>query len=300
MQSLLEIQFNAKQPEIERVDSTLRLTLPVPNLAGEAGESLALKNAHYEQFGPLHGFRNASGLIGCFVQKANFPLEQTVFEAYRQLLIWLGPLKLYRVWNYVPFINDEFEGLENYKSFSVGRCLAFERHYGQGFEKFLSAASAVGVEHETIAFFFVAGADEPRHVENPQQVSAFCYPAQYGPRSPSFARGTVIEALGTGYVSGTASIKGHQTLYQKDMAGQFDLTKANLELVFEQMGFGRRIPTPPEFSGYLKVYLRHPSDLAQVRALCETEFKGLACCYLKADICRADLDLEIEAVVRRL
>ena len=61
-----------------------------------------------------------------------------------------------------------------------------------------------------LAIGFLAGRAVPRHFENPRQVPAFEYPAQYGPRPPSFSRATAVKA-GEGrwiFISGTAAVVG--------------------------------------------------------------------------------------------
>jgi len=49
-----------------------------------------------------------------------------------------------------------------------------------------------------------------------------------------------------------------------------------------------------------KVYVRHPADLAQIRAaLAHSVGDSLKAVYLQADVCRQDLLLEIEATAIR-
>jgi chorismate lyase/3-hydroxybenzoate synthase len=64
---------------------------------------------------------------------------------------------LYRVWNYVPYINEEAFDLENYRSFCKGRSLAFEAFYGEDFNVKMPAASAVGINDNKLVLYFIAG-----------------------------------------------------------------------------------------------------------------------------------------------
>lgn len=239
-------------------------------------------------------------LIGACVQSAPFPLKDSVCKIYKELFqITLG-WNLCRIWNYVPYINDHKGGLENYKSFCQGRSLAFEEFYGEDFEAKLPAGTGVGIEEDVYIIYFLATKEPMLHVENPEQVPAFAYPRQYGPRSPSFARGTLttIGEQKIGYISGTASIKGHQTVHQGDLAQQFDTTIDNIKLVCQQMGFGRELPDPQKYDCHFIVYLRHRDDLTAVRAMIERNLNFRHnVIYLHSDICRADLDLEIEATI---
>ena len=69
--------------------------------------------------------------------------------------------------------------------------MRFEARLGGRFEQKLPAASSVGSHGDRLDVIFVAGEAAPRHLENPEQVPAYHYPAEHGPRAPSFARATV-------------------------------------------------------------------------------------------------------------
>ena len=240
----------------------------------------------------------------------NHSLENSVYEIYQKFLELTKDWNLFRVWHYVPFINKETLGLENYKSFCKGRSLAFEAFYDEKFTIKMPAASATGIEDNHFIIYFIAGKEEVRYLENPEQVSAYYYPTQYGPRSPSFARGTVIltkEGKRIGYLSGTASIKSHQSVTLTDVAEQLHTTIDNMALVFERMGlafermsFGNILPSAASYDRTFKVYLRNKEDASYVREvfpqiISATEEDCII--YLQSDICRSELSIEIEAVM---
>ena len=101
-----------------------------------------------------------------------------------------------------------------------------------------------------------------------------------------------------GYLSGTASIKGHQSVGKGDIRKQFDITLDNMGLVFERMGFNRGLPDPMLYDRAFTIYLRHPSDLQVVQQMVQNNFAASdRLIYLHSDICRADLDIEIEATI---
>ncbi|MGT2490853.1 chorismate transformation enzyme, FkbO/Hyg5 family [Cupriavidus basilensis] len=152
---------------------------------------------------------------------------------------------LVRVWNYVADINAEESGMERYRQFNIGRQDAFTacRREIVGNVPAACALGAVGqpVAQRTLSIGFLASPRAPVAVENPRQVSAYHYPAQYGPRSPTFARAGVWRA-GTHdecaapvlFVSGTASIVGHRTVHAGDVAAQTRESIANVAAVLEQ------------------------------------------------------------------
>jgi chorismate lyase/3-hydroxybenzoate synthase len=196
---------------------------------------------------------------------------------------------LLRVWNHVRGINAPDGGLERYRSFCRGRHDAFAAR-GYGLRADLPAASAVGMSSGSVATYFVASSEPGQQVENPRQVSAYDYPREYGPRSPSFSRATVTGSLI--FISGTASIVGHESKHVGDVDAQLDETLENLARIAAASG-----ATIADFI-YLKVYLRNRDDYARVATRLQTRCAAPAL-FLEADICRADLLLEIEAVAQR-
>ena len=117
-------------------------------------------------------------------------LEDCTFHCYREILNLiheLGYSSLLRLWNYFSDINSEAEEIERYKSFCVGRHKAFS--IIPDFERYLTAASAIGAHSKsTFLVYFIAAKNPGVQIENPRQISAFHYPDQYGPKSPSFTR----------------------------------------------------------------------------------------------------------------
>ena len=166
----------------------------------------------------------------------------------------------------------------------------------------MPAASAVGCDDTTLALFFLAAAAEPRHWENPEQTPAWAYPLDYGPRPPSFARATTVRVAGDSwsFLSGTSAIKGHRTQAPGDFAGQANCTFDNLRLVGAQLGFGGAFAFPANARRHWRVYLRHAADLPAAQALFAAAFPGEAglATFLRADICRSDLALEIEVTIQ--
>lgn len=227
-------------------------------------------------------------------------LRQAASELYRGLFAATEGLHLYRIWNQVPGINaiGADSGLENYRSFSAGRAEAFEERFGAGYSAQLPAASAVGTEGDELIVAFVAGPQAPRHFENPEQVPAYRYPPEHGPRSPSFARATAVGIGADRYVfiSGTAAIKGHVTVAPDSLERQIDCTLDNLRLISEMAGAGPDIGR----SGWrrmFRIYLRSGPDRGAVeRALRERLFAPAdAIEWRLADLCRSALKVEIES-----
>ncbi len=253
----------------------------------------------------IHYSFNSSILFGHVV--ADIPgvqnLEQEVEEKYQRISKFTKEKNyphIIRIWNYVPDINDEPDGLENYKSFSLGRSNAFEDQ-NIDMVRDLPAASALGIKNGKLIIYFIASKSPGSQIENPRQVNAYHYPRKYGPKSPSFARANIMTSKGgyINYVSGTASIVGHETLHTDDIEGQLKETITNINTVLE-MATRKEHKKNNILSenDLLKVYIRDGKNFALIQDLLEKEtcVKKENIMYLETDICRDDLLLEVEAV----
>ena len=230
----------------------------------------------------------------------NTPLRQATESAYRQIFALLDAMRFphpFRFWKYIADINGHSFGLERYRQFNLGRQDAFLAH-ARDVTGNVPAACALGSTHGPLTIAFLAGRVAPLSIENPRQTSAYDYPQQYGPRSPTFSRACLVN-LGQEavlFISGTASVVGHATLHPADIVAQTHETMINIKAVLTE---ANRLSSHPGFdlAGlHYKVYVRHPADLAQIRAeLTHCVGNTPKAVYLQADICRQDLLLEIEA-----
>ncbi|HKR62658.1 MAG TPA: Rid family hydrolase [Thermoanaerobaculia bacterium] len=217
-------------------------------------------------------------------------LEDATRDAYARLIAGVrdaGFPYFLRIWNYVGGINAHDAGRERYQLFCAGRHDAFV-DAGYHHDVDLPAASAVGMPGRGLVTYYVAAREPGVQVENPRQVAAYDYPPQYGPKSPSFSRATVWND--TVFVSGTSSVVGHATLHAGDAMAQLDETLRNIEAVLAQTG--RSLANGIA----AKTYIRHARDYDAIARRLDGVFASNL--FLEADICRADLLLEIEAIAR--
>ena len=97
------------------------------------------------------------------------------------------------------------------------------------------------------------------------------------------------------FVSGTASIVGHETLHIGNASAQTRETIANILAVMAQAQ-RTGLEASNANANLLKTYLRRPDDLTTVRHCLLQAFGATAnTLYLQADICRSNLLLEVEA-----
>lgn len=275
----------------------------IPLLGGEPSEFLLGPVEAAGTLGPFALFRGPAGLAGFSRVNPGGDLEGAAGRVYADLLRAARGLNLCRIWNLVPQINGRRpDGLENYRAFCLGRSRAFEMGLGSGFTRKLPAASALGTAESELKVIFLAGAWPVRHFENPEQVPAYRYPAQHGPRSPSFSRASLVEREGRVdlFVSGTSAIAGHSTVSPNNTAGQLERTLKNLGLISKECGLGEGLGEGSAASRHFKVYLRNPAELPAVALRVKEAIlrRGDRVSYLGADICRPELNVEIEATVR--
>lgn len=231
-------------------------------------------------------------------------LQAATQQAYADLFTVLSSSPcphLMRVWNYFADINDASGGLERYRQFNIGRQQAFIDAGRSAFDG-APAACTLGTRGGPLSVYFLAGRNVPRAIENPRQVSAYRYPDRYGPRSPSFSRAVRVEA-GAGrqvlFISGTASIVGHATVHAGDVRRQTLECLTNIDAVLDEARRDARSSFAASDLNYT-INLRHRADAPLIRELFEAHVGGGGAAardavYLLADICRADLLVEIEA-----
>ena len=229
-------------------------------------------------------------------------LQRATEIAYQEIFDVLDETEhrhLIRIWNYLPEINAQSGGDERYRHFNSARQMAF-RKSGRATMGTVPAACALGSPAGSpLSIYFLAARRPPKMIENPRQTSAYHYPPKFGRHSPIFSRACVWGESGRArlFVSGTASIVGHETIHRGDVVAQTRETMVNIGALLEE---ANRIVGSSHYSLNdlkLKVYVRKPSDLPAIEAaLSELLNPAAAIVYLQADVCREDLLVEIEAV----
>ena len=276
--------------------------IPLPELGGGATAEVWL-GARPAQTGVLHDVHYADNgdalfLRLCLDESAPDALSSLTTAAYHRLFATArarGYPHLLRIWNYFPAINQDAGGLERYRAFCVGRHAALRVERAE-LETHLPAASAIGTRESGLRLCALAAREAGWQIENPRQVSAFHYPVQYGPQSPSFSR-AILKRWGERdyhlYISGTASVVGHASRHLEWMA-QLDETLRNLEVLIARANQRTPAPLRPVL---LRAYSRLDLDPAPLRErIARTFGSDVPLLLLRADICRQDLLIEIEGL----
>lgn len=205
----------------------------------------------------------------------------------------IGFKHMLRTWNYIPKINQGDGDNEVYRQFSLGRYQAFEQLSLQ--QNDYSAASALGHSSNQLVIYLLFAKKAGKHFENPQQTSAYQYPKDYGPISPSFARATYCDQSQLLFISGTASIVGYKTQHKGDAEKQLMQSIDNIEQLVASVSHSTTKDFIPSF---FKAYIRNSEHAAMVIKKINAYWPNTQGLFLQADICREDLLVEIEVVYR--
>jgi len=301
------------------MDDAHLTTSPWPNwlepLLGLTAETAAPPNEEVSRF-PMTVARHGDvGFVSLTIREAR-QLEAEAFheqvaEAYATLPAVIErsmKLQPVRFWNFVPGLHRETpDGGDWYMLFNSARRDGLARWLsGDGFEQRLPTASAIDTHREDLVIHVLAAAGPSRPMENPRQVSAYCYSRQFGQTPPSFARATALpdatpEALkGAVLIGGTASIVGETSRHLGDTDAQLDETLRNIAHLLGQTNTTLSDAAQTRLLAMvraLRVYVVEPGDQPRVTDRLRQACPRLA--YLEvltAELCRPELRVEVEGL----
>ncbi|HEU0153918.1 MAG TPA: pteridine-dependent deoxygenase [Arenimonas sp.] len=257
----------------------------------ESAETAGAALAHGEHY----------ALVALAVDEAGGDIEAAAAQAYARLLVAVRPSAhpyLLRIWNYFAAINQGSGDDERYRRFCVGRARAVDGMFNDP----PPAATAIGTAGEpgTLKVVALCSRAPAIALENPRQTPAWQYPREHGPVSPGFSRGAVLDADTATprlLASGTASIVGHVSLHLGDCAEQLRESLRNLEALMAQATGKTGRCFDVTGCEALRIYLRHEADLAAAQSVMATSgIPADRISYLRGDVCRRELDVELEGV----
>lgn len=292
------LRFGAAAPA---ADDARLIAVALPQL--QAQERLELWRSaapvEHARNGPLAWAHNGDVLFGHYRTDEGTlaDAEAAAYEAYRTidaLLRARGYPAWLRVWIFLQDLHAGEGDAERYRAFCVGRHRALAR---SGFEAELPAATAVGTRAGGLLICFLAARHAGIQVENPRQVSAFRYPRQYAPVGPSFSRATLMRWADRTqlFVSGTASIVGHESLHPDDPRAQLAELRTNIRALAQHARARHGLGEAPFRAEGVKLYLRDRAALPVVEQDIGALFEAsVPLMILEGDICRRELQVEAE------
>ncbi|MDP4289969.1 MAG: hypothetical protein Q8908_02720 [Bacteroidota bacterium] len=219
-----------------------------------------------------------------------------------------------RQWNYIEDItlldtvSDEY--LQNYQIFNDVRSFFYEQ---SNFTNGYPAATGIGAANGGCTIEVIALKEKNQNsvkpITNFLQVDAHSYSSTVlvgdaikelpKASTPKFERGKFIHFGDEGFlfISGTASIIGEKTVYTENVENQTITTIQNIEHLLSTNNLNKNNInniSKPRLHNY-RVYLKNESDYPKVKSLCDAHFGPESGFFVKADVCRSNLLVEIEA-----
>lgn len=248
---------------------------------------------------PSGRFLYAGGFQGDVI---HFRIEQQAVEAFRlmgEVLKREGfPVQsIVRQWNYIEQITA-FDGPDqHYQTFNNARGDFYARaDWSEGYPAATGiGANLGGILVDADAAVFRDSACFATSIDNKLQVAAHAYSAEVleaarqKKTTPKFERAKSLTFDGRRviYISGTAAIRGEESLKGVGLERQLHITMENIAHL---IGNAR-----PEM---LRVYLKYKSDYAEAERLMNAYKFDIPISYMWADVCRDELLIEIEGIAK--
>lgn len=247
---------------------------------------------------------------GLCADDLNLPVREQSEQAFRKVADILKTEQMsfgdiVRQWNYLERITDVTSGNQCYQDFNDIRTLFYaSSEWAFGYP----AATGIGTQHGGIQLDFnaVKGEVEIVPLDNDWQKAAHVYSDEVlinyrvdtETGTPKFERGKSIsdrqqEMI---YISGTAAIRGEESVLTGDVLSQTEITLENIQHL---IGLEEGTQKLPEHCGkleLLRVYLKNAEDVYAVKADLDKLCPAVPVVYLYADVCREELLVEIEGI----
>lgn len=230
----------------------------------------------------------------------NQGIKEQSEEAFRQLGAVLDkegfPINsIIRQWNYIEKITAMQGNNQHYQMFNNARTDFYSRtKWNNGYP----AATGIGAHLGGIlidvdAVIFNRPECYATPIDNKLQVAAHAYSnnvlvaSEQIKTTPKFERAKSITAddCKLVYISGTAAIRGEESLKGVGLAKQLHITMENIDQLIGQAELKM-----------LRVYLKDQSFYAEAKQLIEDYHLNIPVSYMWTDVCRDELLIEIEGI----
>lgn len=218
------------------------------------------------------------GMIDGLLQQEGYPVNSII-----------------RQWNYIEHITGYYDSDQHYQSFNNAR----SKFYNQTtWENGYPAATGIGtnlggilVDFDAVQFHSPNAYATP--IDNKLQIAAHAYSGQVLESAsdikttPKFERAKSMTFDGRSliYISGTAAIRGEESLKDVGIEQQLHITMENIA---ELIGSAKPV--------ILRVYLKDKADFTVAERLLNEYALNIPISYMWADVCRDELLIEIEGI----
>lgn len=222
----------------------------------------------------------------------------------------MTPGNIVRQWNYIEEITGFVGEFQNYQVFNDART----KFYGKAeWPDGYPAATGIGagICGVVVDFNAVKGVAEVTPLDNALQVPAHDYSQNVligaedevlkSRTTPKFERGKVVVSDGgaLGYISGTASIRGEESVGLGNIEEQTKVTMENIDYLMSLRNIADcgsvSVLEVPKYA-LLRVYVKRENDMEWVSRYMRENHPETALVFLNTDVCRDELLIEIEGV----
>lgn len=230
-------------------------------------------------------------------------MEQRSVEAFRQLKGVLDKESflfgnIVRQWNYIEQITGYDETGQHYQSFNNVRTAFYA---GNDWSKGYPAATGIGMSRGGVLIDVDAAMLHTPDafvtpIDNKLQVAAHAYSeqvleeARQKKTTPKFERAKSMTFHGRRlvYISGTAAIRGEESLKGVGLERQLQITMENIAQLIDDARLMM-----------LRVYLKNESDYDEAKRGIESYGLNIPVSFLQAGVCREELLIEIEGIAMK-
>jgi enamine deaminase RidA (YjgF/YER057c/UK114 family) len=249
---------------------------------------------------------------GAGIQKQS----DAIFSALEEIFEWekMPVSSIVRQWNYIESITRIEDNSQNYQEFNDARSRFYRKtKWHDGFPAATGIGIGCGGVIVDLDAIYTNGSDiKIVSLNNTLQVPAHDYSksvlvaAEDEPdrpvTTPKFERGKLVSSGTEGviYISGTAAIRGEKSFSYEGIEEQTRITLENIEhLISEETlaNSGAGHFANVEISS-LRIYLKEESFFEPCKKIVDENYPGVPAVYLKADICREELLVEIEGIAK--
>jgi chorismate lyase/3-hydroxybenzoate synthase len=201
-------------------------------------------------------------------------------------------MDIIKIWHYFPDLLKSYSDKKtNYSLLCEAREIIFKDYYT---DFSYPAATVIGIEGDKILIYFLAASCKKYDViENKRQVSSYDYPQNIFFEKPMFSRAVKFISKSCGgekiVISGTASIKGYETLHSDEVLKQLDEALRNYKTF---------VGIKNNSTNICRIYLSksQENNYSDIVKKLDKEFGNNQYLVLKGDICRKDLLIELEGI----
>lgn len=258
-----------------------------------------------------------SGGLGTDLQISNI-LQQSCksFESVKEILRIEGGdfSNIIRQWNYVENITGFVDQIKTTgQHYQILNDVRTEFYEQCNFKDGYPAATGVGMECGGVTIEFIALISNHLKVfpiVNPVQIDAHKYTSKvlfkntltekHNETTPKFERAKLLVADSNAllYVSGTAAIKGEETISDR-IIEQVQVTLKNIDHLVSHENLKIQGLDKIHYQktvSIIRVYVKNSVDIETIEKIVSEKYGSDKCTYVKGDICRDNLLVEIEGV----